>query len=253
MGLGTGSDICSHTSGSLAATAFCRQLNSHCCIPAGGASDLEAPIVSSRQTRTIVFLCFFPAHSFHSIVQMMMIHLWGNIYSRCRFLLCEWRFRFLHLRRDRAQPWQHLLPVKVSPMWLHQLPLFLSLKTHLSASTHFSAAPFKQSSVLNHLYSELYLDTLDHFHWHIFPQDCSKYVQITPITVCSRSEGEITVRWVMIYFLLLGEMLSGWRKLACQVDVFVQLSAADECRLLPLSVVSCSCSCLLSDFSQQSI
>lgn len=206
MGLGTGSDICSHTSGSLAAPAFCRQLNSHCCIPAGGASDLEAPIVSSRQTRTNVFLYFFPSHSLHSIVQMLMIHPWGNIYSRCRFLLCEWRFSFLPLRRDRAQPTPRDSPdnifyLSVSPMWRHQLPLFLSLKTHLSASTHFSAAPFKQSSVLNHLYSELYLDTflscwsqsfpLAHFSSRL-QQGCSNNTYNSVQQVWGRDSCEMT-------------------------------------------------------------
>lgn len=35
VGLGTGSDICCHTSSSLADVIFCRQLCSHCSVPAG--------------------------------------------------------------------------------------------------------------------------------------------------------------------------------------------------------------------------
>lgn len=51
----------------------------------------------------------------------------------------------------------------------------------------------------------------------------------------------------MIYFLLSGEtdMLAGWWKLAFEVDIFAQQSGADEWGLLPLSVLSGSCSCLL--------
>lgn len=101
-GLGTESDICSHTSGSLAAPVFCLQLCSHCCVPAGGVSDLEALVAGSRKTRTNVFLFLFPYHSLHSSVQMLMIHPKGNIYTRRRFLLLEWRFFFFffHLRLE---------------------------------------------------------------------------------------------------------------------------------------------------------
>lgn len=95
QGLGTESDICSHASCSLAAPVFCLQLCSHCCVPAGGVSDLEALVAGSRQTRTNVFLFLFPYHSLHSSVQMLMIHPQGNIYTRCRFLRCKWRFFYL--------------------------------------------------------------------------------------------------------------------------------------------------------------
>lgn len=65
-------------------------------------SDLEALVAGSRQTQTNVFLFLFPYHSLHSSVQMLMIHPKGNIYTRCRFLLCEWRFFFFffHLRLE---------------------------------------------------------------------------------------------------------------------------------------------------------
>lgn len=86
--LGTESDMCSHTSGSLAAPVFCLQLCSHCCVPAAGVSDLEALVAGSRQTRANVFLFLFPYHPLYSIVQMLMIHPKGNIYTRCRFLPC---------------------------------------------------------------------------------------------------------------------------------------------------------------------
>lgn len=110
-------------------------------------SDLEALVAGSRQTRTNVFLFLFPYHSLHSSVQMLMIHPKGNIYTRCRFLLCEWRFFFFF----SSQTWAQMTPrdspdntlyLSVSPRWLHQPSLAFSLNARLSASAHFTAPLF---------------------------------------------------------------------------------------------------------------
>lgn len=147
-------------------------------------ATLKRPLLTLAKHEQMFSLFFLPCHSLLSIVQMSMIHPKGNIHARCRFLLCEWRFIVFHPRPNQAQLTPRNSPdntfyLSVFPMGLHQPPLVFS-NTRLSASTHFSAPPFKQSSVLNHLYSELYLDTFLSC-WSQspplarFPQDCSKF------------------------------------------------------------------------------
>lgn len=149
-------------------------------------SDLEALVAGSRQTRTNVFLFLFPYHSLHSSVQMLMIYPKGNIYTRCRFLLCEWRFFFFFFISDlssddsQRQPWQHALPVSVSQVTPPTQPFFLSQRPPFCLRSLY-CSPIRQSLVLNHLYSELYLDIFlscwsqssPQAH---FSQDCSNYV-----------------------------------------------------------------------------
>lgn len=107
---------------------------------------------------------------------------------------------------SQRQPWQHTLPVRVSQVTPPTRPFFLSqLLPFRLLSLHCS--PIRQSLVLNHLYSELYLDIflscgsqsspLAHFS-----PDCSNCVEIKAITVCcSGSEGGITVTCDLLYLI----------------------------------------------------
>lgn len=146
-------------------------------------ATLKRPLPALAKHEQMFSLFFLPSHSF-PLFKCRMIHPKGNIHTRCRFLLREWRFIVFHPRLDRAQLTPRNSPdntfyLSVFPMGLLQPPLIFS-NTRLSASTHFSAPPFKQSSALNHLYSELYLDTFLSC-WSQspplarFPQDCSKF------------------------------------------------------------------------------
>ena len=226
QGLGPGSDICSHTSGSLAAPVFCLQLCSHCCVPTAGVSDLEVLAAGPRQSQTNVFFFFFPITHSHFSVQMLMIHPKGNIYTRCRFLLCEWTF--FELRFELSWLPETVLTTH-STCQSHPshstnlvfLSLSLSLSLCVSQLSPFRlcslyCSPIQHSLALNHLYSELYLDIflspwsqsspLAHFS-----QDCSNYVQVKAVTLyCSESEGEITVMTYDLLSLIRGNLHVSW-------------------------------------------
>lgn len=235
QGLGTESDICSHTSGSLAAPVFCPQrCCSYCCVPAGGSEwPWNVARWLSPSTSKCISFPFPPHHSLRSSVQMLMIHPKGYISTRCRLLRCEWRFFFFHLRLELSWLPETALTTSSTcqcvsqvtpptrPLSRSQLPPFLLRSLYRS--------PIRQSLVLNHLYSELYLDFLFLSCWSQssplahFSLDSRNYVQIKAITGCrSGSEGEITVRWLTIYLVLSGEtdMWAGWWKLVFEVDVF---------------------------------
>lgn len=93
-------------------------------------ATLKRPLPALAKHEQMFSPFFLPSPSLLSIVQMSMIHPKGNIHTRCRFILREWRFSAFHPRLDRAQPTPRdpdsTFYLSVFPIRLHQPPLVLS-------------------------------------------------------------------------------------------------------------------------------